>query len=469
MPGVVRSKALGFRRPTGQRTVSSLVAADFSASTAYLLSLASGSRYIGTNCPESRFHTSLALAIFCNSPESGGIAGKTSIKTQGKKLFTDLLPSRTDGTPFHLVVVDGADELRSEFARERAELVNALLELSRTSSWIKVFVTSRAEQDISEIFSAAPQKEACYSCNINNDGGTKDDILRYIHHKQLELKLQLSEDEEKRLGEHADGLFIRCTTLFRHIGKDLVPKSAIRRFLDRTMTHPKNAFQALYELYDQIVASAAETDDDKLFLRRVLSLILVVSPNKSLSREAIASFFGAPDGDIHDRVCAIVQRMHAVLKISSESDHSTVRPYHASFYDFVQSRSEHGDNDWPTSGAMNNFVVRSSLRIMGQELKFNICHLTTPMLNKDISELESQVHDHMSEALRYSTRFWHTHLLPKTPSDTCIRDEVAALLASARVLFWIECLSLQGKLHEGVAALERIAETFKVCIFYNQC
>jgi hypothetical protein len=100
---------------------------------------------------------------------------------------------------------------------------------------------------------------------------------------------------------------------------------------------------------------------------------------------------------------------------------------------------------------------------MRKELRFNICKLDTPILNKDVADLEGRIQANISEELSYSSRFWFRHLLPSHSAEEDVQLNVLDLLGTERVLFWLECLSLQGSVGLGILGLEKTSEVFEVC------
>ena len=108
-------------------------------------------------------------------------------------------------------------------------------------------------------------------------------------------------------------------------------------------------------------------------------------------------------------------------------------------------------------------ILARGLSIMSRQLRFNICHIAEPVLNKDIDDLADRIRTNIPEAPQYSTLYWSRHLSADVDgSDGEIEKTVSTLIHGKKLLFWVECLSLQDALTEGVLALERVEQTFKV-------
>ena len=65
------------------------------------------------------------------------------------------------------------------------------------------------------------------------------------------------------------------------------------------------------------------------------------------------------------------------------------------------------------------------------------------------------------EHLQYSTIFWDTHLYHDAINETNIRDAIEHLIGTPKLLFWLECLSVQQHLERSLIALERVGELFQ--------
>jgi tRNA A37 threonylcarbamoyladenosine biosynthesis protein TsaE len=407
-------------------------------------------------------HDSYRIALmkfFHEGTDGVGIAETTDITTQLERLFTKLLPSITDPCRPHVVVIDALDECGSP--KERRELVQAVLRLSSMTPWIKVFLTSRGEAEIHKVVSEASNQ--CIVRDINREDQADQDIERYIVSQSDELELQLSKDETRLLVQRADGLFIWCRTLFTYLTDHADPRGALDDF--RCGDLEKGAFSPLYALYHQVLESAAKSPQDMVSMRAVLATISVVSVNRPLSTTAIwSNLKDSEDGQLRvrsaEQVKSLVKRLHAVL-YSEGAEDSAVRAYHASFYDFLDEQIL-TTADWPRANDIHLQMLRRSLDIMRKELRFNICKLGSPVLNKDVADLERRIQANISEGLSYSSMFWFIHLLPSHSAKEDIHRSVCELFSTERLLFWLECLSLQGFLDPRILQLERVGGIFKV-------
>jgi hypothetical protein len=407
-------------------------------------------------------HDSYRIALmkfFRKGTEGVGIAKTTDIATQLERLFIKLLPSTTDPFRPHVVVIDGLDECGS--LKERQELVQAVLQLSSMTSWIKVFLTSRSEAEIRKAISGASSQ--CVVREINAQNEVDQDIELYISSQSKDLDIELDRDQTRTLVRRAEGLFIWCSTLFKYLDKKADRQVALNDILHGNPQ--QDSVTPLHVLYGQVLASATEDLQDAATMRAMLAVISLASVSRPLSITAIWIFLKSskncqPKPRTKIQVETLIARLHAVL-YSEEAEDGGVRAYHTSFYDFLNEEIR-PSADWLDADDIHLQMLRLCLPIMRNDLRFNICELDTPVLNKDVADLEDRIQDKISEELRYSSRFWFRHLLPSHSAEEDVRLNVLDLLGTERVLFWLECLSLQGSVGLGILGLERASQVFEV-------
>lgn len=401
----------------------------------------------------------IALMEFLrDGSKSAGISHTVDVSTQYTRLFEAMVPSVIDPCRPHLVSVDAIDELNSA---ERRELVKCLLSLSKLAPWVKIFVTSRDDEDIRNVLL---NDEGVHSIDINTALNIDDDIRRYIRAQPVVHRLKLTDDEIDVLTRRAQGLFIWCTTLLAFVRDDkgLIPDEILRsRLLDES---DHAALSPLFSLYDQIVAACNEgVEADILpFIHALLVVVHLTSTNRPLSTMALFELLcGLPHfrGGNVQQIDNAIKALHPVLYIDGST--AAVRAHHASFYDYVDARMSQ-QNDWPTEFLIQQHIAHRCLFIMNSDLMFNICRIEKPVLNKDIPDLPERIRNHVPEILQYSSLFWSKHLSEAMATDTILENNVSQLLSTKKVLFWVELLSLQNALADGAIALERAGQLFAV-------
>ena len=411
-------------------------------------------------------HPSYCAAIFklLNSdPRGAGIGNSTDIKAQFEKLFQEPLNQTVDPLRPHVIIIDALDECGSD--KDQARLAQCFLELSKVA-WIKIFVTSRDDPDIHNAFAAG----ACIQYNIDEEQGTDQDIQKYIQWRLEVLEIHISTTEIQRLVVRAQGLFIWCRTLFEYLRTYI--SSARRRelepFLSGEWEH--GPWAGLYGLYDKVLDSAVKNTDDKAFMQALLTVVSAATVNRPLSPKAIACFLD--DHEQHKKRTEpeaqdIFRALHAVLFVD-QSMNGAIRAYHTSFYDFLELKVTEGSPGWESLGTTHSRMFRRCVDILHTQLRFNICEIEIPKLNKDISDLADRVSKKISEELQYSSRFWFTRLVPSKLTEADAVPGVRDLLCSWNLLFWLESLSLQGSVLQSFPALRACMDFFHVShkVFY---
>ena len=101
---------------------------------------------------------------------------------------------------------------------------------------------------------------------------------------------------------------------------------------------------------------------------------------------------------------------------------------------------------------------------MKGSLKRNICQLDDHILLNEVGDLSERRIAYIGEALKYACSFWTSHLM-KCGSSGPDAEEVHLAIDeffTTCFLFWIEVLSLLGKLDTGVYALNDIQQWYLV-------
>lgn len=410
------------------------------------------------------------LDLLHGNKDLSAISG--DLERQFSLLFERPLSKMTTA-PFrpHIVIIDALDECGSPHDQKR--LAELLLKLARSKPWIKVFVTSRKEQRISEVL-GAPLID-CRTKDIKAEPETSSDIQKYVIHQLNYLSVRLNESEVDGVVARADGLFIWCSTLFRYIedSVDVDKKGLLEDILSGSVERANaedvpdslvlTTYHALYMLYDKILDAAAKHEEDRLHMRSILGIIYVTAQTRPLSIISIANCLRSHKRNIWckiDRVRGVINNLHAVL-YKDELAGDIIRVHHTSFLDFIRLRL--GCEGWDKEHYVHEVMLRSCLTTMNKELRFNICEIeSTSKFNEDIPELAERISQHVSEALQYSCLFWGFHILDQEPSLSNELQQMVTELFQMKVIFWIEVLVLLNSLATGVSALRKCLTIWRV-------
>jgi hypothetical protein len=159
----------------------------------------------------------------------------------------------------------------------------------------------------------------------------------------------------------------------------------------------------------------------------------------------------------------VIMPLRSLLTGTTDSQ-TSIRPLHASFYDFLtdESRSCHFFID---TSLVKSDLAFASLRVMKRDLRFNICSLECSYLpNSAVSDLEKRVKESIPAELSYSCRFWGTHV-QTAPFDPSLAEELRMFFDGERLLFWLEALALMKVLSSALGTLSSIADWLVVRVW----
>lgn len=412
----------------------------------------------------SRYYPSYksALADLLCSPEGAGLLTWDTEK-QYRMLLGNLLPDKAEPARRHVVVIDALDECGGP--ADQKIIAECVLSLTNDAPWISAFVTSRPEPKVCDVFSQPNSN--CAMSNINDEHETSADIRRFIEAKleQLELKTRVLNVDIDKLVEQAAGLFIWCSTLFKHIGSGERKLKVLKRFLSGSKL--EDPLKQLYTLYDQVLSSAAnpEHPEDVKALHVFLGIVYVAADNRPLSTDALYQFLHNDtefvDEELDDTI-STKKSLHAVL-FEDSSMSGALRVHHPSFLDYIRARLDDGKFTRNLQ-EIHQLMFKGCFAILDEKLEFNICRLEDgSLLNKDVPDLEARVKRFIPEYLQYGLLFWFRHLSVSGLRPEDVHATVSTFL-NKKALFWIEAMCLLKKVNEAAAIFRECAQFFMVSL-----
>ena len=105
-------------------------------------------------------------------------------------------------------------------------------------------------------------------------------------------------------------------------------------------------------------------------------------------------------------------------------------------------------------------ILLSCLNHMKDRLKKNICELEDYAALGEVQDLSSCQKNYIGDVLEYVHCFWTKHLMTIPCNSPDVEEVQKAIdkFSTTHLLFWIEVLSLMGKLGAGVYALDEIQQ-----------
>jgi hypothetical protein len=363
------------------------------------------------------------------------------------------------GRPGTLVIlIDGLDECG---VSDGVSLLSALVK-SLTNHPVKLCVTSRNEADIVRTFQSIPHV-AFELQDIAVSGDVQlyweNNLDELCHHKGLpDWRSVVSIDQ---LVELTGNLFIYATTILEII-LDIrtSPITKLRELLEISGSggRPSAAFDGpvgyspLEKLYSQIIAQAVKDNRGNMSAQYALRLHdileVVIFAREPLTLHALSDLLDMN----RDELRAYLAPLCSVLVVPDASNlDAVIRPFHQSFPDFVRQQG-----GWVhprlTIRAMfaEKHITERCMFQLNKHLYFDICDIKDASLfNHEVSDLPTRVNNHVSAALRYSCRYWPSHLLEYIRAAGWQAQMPLGLdvFCAQHLLHWIELLSLTGEIN----------------------
>ncbi|KIM29666.1 hypothetical protein M408DRAFT_105644 [Serendipita vermifera MAFF 305830] len=368
------------------------------------------------------------------------------------ELFLSSLQSLKAHPPRPLVlVIDALDECGDPGTRR--QLLGHLLKACQRNQWLKSIVISRPEHDIRSFFNT----NDIVGRDLGQDDNSRTDIRYFteVRMKMVADERQVSQDPEPWVGERrlghivnrSGGLFIFVEMLSQSLMRFRNPKPPLERLLEGPS---EEASIELHKLYLAAIESRvnAEEAESRLISRAVIG----VAPHRALCDKSIAAFTGLEIGIVISWVDDLSSLLYRDKTIQNG-----IRVRHISILEYFTGRFCPLDFRVDVKQA-DVELSTYSLQTMMRELRFNICGLETSCLpNSDINNLSERVRENISDILQYSCLHWSSHLCANPdPESGEICQLLGAFLRGEHFLYWLEVLSVMGKVPTASVALRRI-------------
>jgi hypothetical protein len=382
----------------------------------------------------SLYHAALVEAL-----RSDVYAQSGSLECQFQKLLLGPLQSiNPDSIPTGVIVIDALDECESDEAIEN--LLTIILKYA-SNLRVKFFISSRPEPQIRAMLDSDTQLCSLLKLHDVEDDVVLDDIRLYIITSLAKVfQVRRSDfdatDEDwppasqvDVLVDRSGKLFIYAFTVCKYIGERRAnPK---KRLLNVTTSGSFSnlATARIDDIYRLILGQLPSfLDDQELSItKQVLSAVICV--RIPLSIDDLGSLLGISGSDIRGAVAGL----HSLMLIPQINHDIPVSIFHASFADYLTDPSR--SQDWVVDAcASHKRLTNECLRIMTNQLAFNITQLDTSYLGKNFTGI-------LLRHLTYACQFWSDHLVDSRSQDLLSLTEH---FLCRKFLFWLEVLSVLG-------------------------
>jgi WD40 repeat protein len=410
----------------------------------------------------------------CDAINSDREIAERTMKEQVECLFVQALSHTTSPVPRALLVVDALDECGKIGDCEGGLLVPLLVGcLNRLPFSVKLFITSRDEPSICRMFDSLPAQHSMHKAALHIDIEKKivnADIELYLYDKLRSMSNVPNEPAwpppaaVTELTLRANGLFVYAVTIAEYIQSGSVVDPPVTLLKEVLSTSPDDAqyhYRNLDTLYLKVLDKASAAgggNPDRLRAGIRNAAASVVLAQEPLSWSALSNLTGLP-----------VSALKGLSSVILESSDRKIRPFHASFADFIVDAKRCTDTAYLVNVAHHHERLASHcLVLMNNALRYDICNLSEPGTPNDkLPDLESVLQGAAPAELRYACIHWAAHLSQAKSPHFHLRDELTTF-CEKHLLHWFEVMSLISRLStcdEILAATLRWCKASVDCLY----
>jgi hypothetical protein len=307
-------------------------------------------------------------------------------------------------------------------------------------------------------------RNVCYKIMLETGDAvtsdTQNDIRFYLERRFEDIIPDLGleptwpgADALRKLVERAAGLFIWAKTAVAFIEtRKGDPRRKLKLVLAGDLGKQIDNIDVLYR---NILDFHFEDSDETTFemFRHILGAIIVAKI--PLTRDDLHKLLRISE-EVEWSFNPILNKLSSVMDLDGP-----LRLRHLSFAEYLVDPNRCRDPRFLVDPEACQYVLtQRCLEMMDNELRFNICSLTTSYLPNDSNPHDqAAIHPHLS----YSCRFWAEHLIA-----TCFDEDIAGQIRvffRTKLLYWLEVLSLMKAMKSASASLLSIVKWSQVSIF----
>jgi hypothetical protein len=356
-----------------------------------------------------------------------------------------------------VLAFDAVDEFKT--LNDARVLLTTLTTFASDLPNIKLFITSRQEPQIEEVFKCA-KGTTFYLHNVEKSR-VRVDIEQYLYEQRVEIRaakgldgMWWTNEQLQHLLDSAGKLFIYASTVCSFLetsDAEECNRNLETVFAKHSLTSRKGQYDELDKLYCQVLSGVQQDQHRKDLISHVL--LVIITALNPLPIQTIASLLKSETGAVY----SALKRLGAVITIpDNKNSDSPVIPFHTSFPDFLHDQARSKEHNILEIEA-HHFMLGLCLDVVksSQALKQNICNLDKSV---HLSKINPASIESIPGDLKYSCLFWLVHL-EYILNLGHLKETVAALVMmffDTKILHWIECMALLGKLGDAVHLLRKI-------------
>ncbi|KAL0952391.1 hypothetical protein HGRIS_006667 [Hohenbuehelia grisea] len=340
--------------------------------------------------------------------------------------------------PGLVFVIDALDECQSP-----DDIVVLLKALSAAPlpclPGVKFFLISRPEAHIRGAFLSRISRGDLSEILHLHKVEVKSDIRLYlgrqledIQSKNQDLPLGWpSEQYFEALVRLAGTLFISASTVIKYL-RGRGPARRLQVIVGSTATPARPLTAEIDRMYTFIVEEATDPEEyspEEIQLTKDI-IAMVLAARRPLTLAVLAKLLEHPMSSTR----WALDRLHAVIQVPEGDDgDSYITTYHASFADFMTSRSRSQPSLLISLPLAYAKLARRCMEVMKSELKFNIRAYKSSYLPDWEQELSP-----ISPTLQYCCSTWPTTILAAEPDQRPSLFTLVEEFLEGQLLFWLE-------------------------------
>ena len=361
-----------------------------------------------------------------------------------RHLVTSDLSIAQDNLP--VFIIDALDECGGlsgpSVMKSRKEVMSQIAQWSKLLPEFKLIVTSRPEEDITDLFSTIPNEPIAIATNDSNPDFIQD-VTSFVRHRLNTMTVKQrpldwpGEEAIVDLACRSSGIFIWAVTALDFI-EEFDPINRLRKVRAGGV-----ALKGVNALYHQILGMSFSDDDSVKEFTKLMSAVIVMQ--RFLGPSDYASLLDMDTYTVHS-ICG---------KLRSVLDFGTVlQVKHASFVDFLVTREAQSDVRFcvnPDNG--HRLLTESAFRVMNKGLHFNICDMSSSFIANDTLGLEHFQHA-IGPILAYSCQFWGYHI---EHTRTRVDGSMIVPFMCRNFPSWLEAMSGLGQSYFAFLSLKALS------------
>ena len=371
-----------------------------------------------------------------------------------------------------LIIIDALDECKDE--EPASAILSILSRYVNEIPDVKFFITGRPEPRIRSGFrlkALLPITEVLKLHEVKPET-VNNDIKLFFQVRLTRISKERSDCDLPEnwpssfeigiLCRKAAGFFIYASTVIKFVAsKNRIPTEQLKLITSLPQSTSHEGRSGIDILYTQILEQAfddIDADDERFhsnFRLVVGAVVLVFNPLSVMVLSDLLRVSG---------ISTTLRSLHSVLLIPT-SKIAPIRIFHKSFPDFLIDQRRCTDYQFFIDPPTHHVeILLSCLDLMRERLKRNICGLDNYALLSEVKDLSDRQRDNIGDTLEYACCFWAKHLVgihASGPGIEKVQEEVDKFFTTY-LLFWIEALSLVGKLDIGVHALNDVQQWYEL-------